>query len=202
MGTVINYANTFGSKPAKLDLQRVDLFKFTIDLPSGVDRKWTDTVEFAVEKFPFPAREREAIPVKYMQQTNFLIGADTATAPVEVTVRYAFAQATAEALERWNWLISNPVTGGVGLTSAVKTTGYFRWLVPNMPRQIADIQKNAQPGQDTLKDGLVYKLEGCWIKGLKQTDADMTVGNGYVNLLFTLQIDRYYPEDLNAMIKG
>jgi len=50
-----------------------------------------------------------------------------------------------------------------------------------------------------MDEGLTYVLEGCIIKGLRFSDADMTQ-SGYVNLLFTLQIDRYYPVDVNNMV--
>jgi hypothetical protein len=138
------------------------------------------------------------IPVKYMQQTNFQIGGDTPMPAVEVPVRYAFAQRTAEALEKWHWLVANPVTGGVGLTSEVKSKGYMRHLVPNMQKQISDLNGDALPGETTLKDGLIWVLEGCIIKGLKPVDADMTQSS-YVNLMFSLQIDRIYPKDINRM---
>ena len=99
----LNFKNTFGSQNSKLDLQRVDLFKVTLVLPSALGLDWTENVEFAVEQFPFPERSREMIQVKYMQQTNFLIGGDTPTPAIDIPVRYAFAQRTAEALEKWFW---------------------------------------------------------------------------------------------------
>jgi hypothetical protein len=75
----MNFKNTFGSQIGAggtgLDLQRVDLFKLTLVLPSALNLDWTENVEFAVEKFPIPERSREMIAVKYMQQTNYLIGA-------------------------------------------------------------------------------------------------------------------------------
>ena len=198
----MNIKNTFGSMINQggtgLDLQRVDLFKVTLVLPAALNLDWTENVEFAVEKFPMPERSREMIQVKYMQQTNYLLGGDTPTPGIEIPVRYAFAQRTAEALEKWYWLASNPKTGGVGLTSEVKAKGYLRWLVPNMQKQIADIRGNATPGESTLKTGLTYEMEGCLIKGLKFADADMTQ-SGYVNLMFGLQIDRMYPVDVNRM---
>lgn len=194
----LNFKNTFGSQNSKLDLQRVDLFKVTLALPSALGLDWTENVEFAVEKFPFPERSRELTPVKYMQQTNHLLGGDTPTPAVEVPIRYAFAQRTAEALEKWFWLCGNPRTGGVGLTSEVKAKGYMRWLVPNMTRQIQDIRGTAQPGENTMLEGLTYELEGCLIKGFRYADADMTQ-SGTVNILFTLQIDRYYPLNIDRM---
>jgi hypothetical protein len=115
-----------------------------------------------------------------------------------VPVRYAFAQRTAEALEKWYWLVSNPKTGGVGLTSEVKSKGFMRHMVPNMQKQINDLRGDASPGESTLKDGLTWQLEGCIIKGLKPVDADMTQ-SGYVNLMFSLQIDRVFPVDINRM---
>ena len=198
MGRII-YQNTFGSQGSKLDLQRNDLWKCSISLPTAVGLKWEEEVQFAVEKFPFPQREKESIPIKYMQQTNKQIGGDTDLATAELTIRYPFAAKTAEALEKWFWLVANPITGGVGLTSEVKSKGYFRYLVPNMPRQIADLQKGAAPVNDTLKDGLKWILEGVWPKAFKMTDADMTTGNQVAMCMVTFAIDRYYPEDINAM---
>jgi hypothetical protein len=197
----MNFHNTFGAAATAqgIDLQRIDLWKVTLMLPQALGMDWKENVEFALEKFPFPERTREMTAVKYMQQTNYLIGGDTATPAVEIPVRYAFQQQTAEALEKWNFLCANPLTGGVGLTSACKCKGYMSWIVPNMQKQIQDIRGNALPGENTMDQGLVYVLEGCIIKGLKFTDADMTQ-SGYVNLLFSLQMDRYYPANINQMV--
>ena len=199
MATRMNFKNTFGASgdAEGLDLQRVDLWKVTLTLPPAVGVKWTDEVEFALEKFPFPERAREMIEVKYMQQTNYLIGKDMPTPAVEVPVRYAFQALTAEALEKWYSLVSNPQTGGVGLTSALKAKGLMQWYVPDMNRQRLDLVQNP-PISASLKPGLRYVLEGCIIKGLRFTDADMTQ-SGYVNLLFGLQIDRYYAFDVANM---
>jgi hypothetical protein len=192
------HKNTFGSQNSRVDLQRQDLFKVTLVLPTALGLRWEDHVEFAIAKFPFPERSIETIAVKYMQQTNFLIGGDTPMPPVEVPVRYAFGQRTVEALEKWKWLTSNPVTGGVGLTSEVKTKGYFRWLVPNMRRMIQDLSGSPTPGTDVMVDGLVWELEGCMIKGFKAGEADHEQ-NGHVNCTFSLQIDRYYPRNIDQM---
>lgn len=195
----INFKNTFGSQDSRLDLQRADLWKVTLSLPQVLNANWTENVEFALEKFPFPERSRETIPVKYMQQTNHMLGPDTATGPSEIPVRYAFAQRTAETLEKWFQLCSNQYTGGVGLTSQIKAKGYMRWLVPNMQKQMQDIRGVAVPGESTMLEGLTYVLEGCFPKGLKFTDADMT-GNGFVNIMLTLSVDRYYPVSLDQMV--
>ena len=196
----MNFNNTFGAQNSNLDLQRVDLWKVTLELPSvlGGSSAWNENVEFALEKFPFPERSREMIQIKYMQQTNYLIGGDTPTPAIEIPVRYAFAQRTAEILEKWFWLVSNPLTGGVGLTTQVKGKGIMRWQVPNMAQLIADMNSGAQSSQNTMNEGLIYALEGCIIKGLRFADADMTQ-SGAVNLLFNLQIDRYYPVDITSM---
>jgi hypothetical protein len=197
----IGFKNTFGaqSSATSLDVQRVDLWKVNISLPQILGFQWMDDVSFLLEKFPFPTREREMVEIKYMQQTNFIIGKDAPTPAVEVPVRYAFNTRAAEALEKWYWLVSNPMTGGVGLTSQVKAKGWMSWYTPNMQRMIQDIRGNAQPSENSLDRGLTYVLEGCIIKGLKFVDADMTA-SGYVNLLFGLQIDRLYPEDVNNMV--
>jgi len=195
----MNFKNTFGAATDAegIDLQRVDLWKVNLTFPTGVGIKWTDEVEFALEKFPFPERAREMIEVKYMQQTNYLIGKDMPTPAIEIPVRYAFQALTAEALEKWYYLVSNPQTGGVGLTSSLKAKGWLQWLVPDMDRQRQDLVRNP-PVTNSLGSGLKYVLEGCIIKGLRFTDADMTQ-SGYVNLLFGLQIDRYYPVDVANM---
>ncbi len=169
-------------------------------MPSALGLDWNKNVEFLLEKFPFPNREREMIEVKYMQQTNFLIGKDAPTGAVEIPVRYAFTTQVAEALEKWYWLVSNPKTGGVGLTTQCKAKGVMRWLIPDMAKQVLDLRGQAVPSNNALAEGLTYDLEGCLIKGLKFSDADMT-NSTYVNLMFSLQIDRYYPSDLNNMVK-
>ena len=189
------YKNTFGSQHLAndaLDLQRADLFKFRINLPRVLGMDWEEHVEFAVEKFPFPARDRESIAVKYLQQVNHIPGGDVATGSVDVTVRYPFARKTALALEKWHWMVANPRTGGIGLASEVKTQGWFRWLQP--ASQAGGLNLNQGEGLTTLDgNGMEYMLEGCWIKALKPSDADMTSGNTLVTLQMTLQIDRYFP---------
>lgn len=194
----LKFKNTFGSQNSKLDLQRVDLFKITLELPTALGLPWDEHVEFAVEKFPFPDRQVDTIPIKFMQQTNHLIGGDAAATPSEIPVRYAFAQRTAETLEKWFRLITNQITGGVGLTSEVKCKGFLRWQIPNMRKQIADIRGQPRPGEDTMMDGAIYVLEGCFIKGLKFADADMTTSN-YVTLSFSLSVDRWYPENIDRL---
>jgi hypothetical protein len=93
------------------------------------------------------------------------------------------------------------MTGGTGLTSAVKCNGEFRWLVPDMAKQIANANSlGGADASDTLKTGLIYKLEGCFITGLKPTDANMVQGNTPVNLGFTLMVDRYYPINPSGLI--
>ena len=193
----MQFNNTFGAAASVngIDLQRSDLWRVQIQPPaalsSGVN-DWNSGVEFLLEKFPFPNREREMIEVKYMQQTNLLIGKDAPTGAIEIPVRYAFSTPVIQLLERWNYLCANPTTGGVGLTSACKGTGQMIWLVPNMATQAASIGAPANSGSSALDDGMVYQLDGCIIKGLKFSDADMTQ-SGFVNVMFSLQIDRYYP---------
>ena len=196
--------NEWGAAGSNLDAQRADLFKVKLELPSALTLNglgtWHNDVEFAIESWPFPDRKRDTIPIKYLNQTNHLVGAEAATAPVDVMVRYAFNQATAQLLERWNYLTSNPRTGGVGLTSHVKAKGYFIWLIPNMAAQ-RNVEATS-PADDTLVPGQIYVLEGCVITGLKPTDGNMTNGNEIVKLTFNLSIDRYYPEDIRRMIHG
>lgn len=191
------FKNIFAAQGSATDQQRGDLFLVNMQLPSilnvgggvaGVNL-WEAEIGFAVESFPFPERDREMIGIKYMNQTNFMIGAETPSAPINVGVRWCFNRRTAELLERWHWLISNPVTGGVALTSAVKTTGMFYWLVPNMDRQ-ADVDDISSG--DTMNLGAAYFLEGVMLKSLKPSDGNMTNSTG-VTLQAGFQIDRYYP---------
>jgi len=196
----LNYKNAFASQVdgSQLDLQRADLFKVVLELPRALGLRWDEHVEFAVEKFPFPDRQKEVIPIKYMQQTNLMIGADAAMSPVEIPVRYAFAQRTAEALEKWFYLIANPLTGGTGLTSAVKCMGEVWWMVPNQAKQEADVSGTPMPNEATMIPGAHYVLEGCWIKGLSFIEADV-MANAYVNMKFTLQCDRWYPKNIDSL---
>lgn len=196
--------NEWGAAGSNLDPQRVDLFRVKLDLPPALTLNglgtWHNDVEFAIETWPFPERQRETIPLKYLQQTNHISGGDTPTAPVDILVRYAFNQATAQVLERWNALTANPRTGGVGLTTHVKAKGEFIWLIPNMQAQ-RNVESTS-PSDDTLIPGQVYVLEGCMITGLKPSDADMKIGNELVKYTFRLLIDRYYPQDIRRMIHG
>ncbi len=191
------FKNMWAAQGSATDQQRSDLFILNLQFPSVLNvgggkagvNLWESECGFAVENFPFPERDREMTGIKYLNQTNFMIGADTPSAPINIAVRWAFNRRTAELIERWNWLISNPRTGGVALTSAVKSTGMFYWLVPNMARQanIDDVTDS-----NTMSLGAAYYLEGVLPKSLKPSDANM-VQSGGVTLQFGLQIDRYYP---------
>jgi hypothetical protein len=162
---------------------------------------WSNDVEFAVTKFPFPDRKREVLPIKYLNMTNFQLGADTATGPIEIPVRYAFNQATALVLERWHQLTSNPRTGGVSQTTLIKANGEFWWLIPNQPEMDKIAQQETEAA---MRPGLKYVLEGCLITGLKPSQADMTAtGDAALTMLdFTLNVDRYYPVNINNMVFG
>ena len=203
----MNTKNTWGSASTAggtgIDQQRADLFRISLTLPSSIggNSTWDEQVQFAVEGFPFPEMKVSSFDTKYLNQTNHQIGADATNSEIAIPVRYAFSQQTAQILYKWMYLISNPVTGGTGLTSAVKCNGEFRWLVPDMAKQIANANNlGGTDASDTLKTGLVYKLEGCFITGLKPTDASMTAGNMPVNLGFTLMVDRYYPVSPSGLI--
>ncbi len=193
----IKYKNVWGSAGSNLEQQRSDLFKVSINLPgaggNGV-AAWEQQVQFAITKFPFPNRTRETIPVKYLQQVNYQLGGDTPQDPITITARYGFTQSTAEALERWHWQIAHPGSGGVSLTSSIKTFGYFYWLVPNQKLLTNEVNRinDAQPA-DVMQPGATYVLEGVLLTGLKPTDADMEQGNQLVYYEMTISIDRYYP---------
>lgn len=183
--------NPWGTANGGLDQQRADLFYISMSLPSvlGGVSAWSDNIQVAVTKFPFPARDREMIATKYLNQTNFQMGAETAMGSIEIPVRYAIGHQAAVLLEQWHWMHSHP-SGGVGLTTAVKTNGYFYWLIPNLtgaPGDASAAQANV------LELGGAYVLEGVMIKGLKPTDANMESNNELVSVNLTLQIDRYYP---------
>ena len=192
----MKYKNQWGTEGSGLDQQRPDLFRVCLNVPVGGLGAWENAVEFALEAFPFPEDKITTYDIKFMQQTNHMLGGDTPTAPVTIPVRYAFAQPTAQLLYRWWYLIKNPRTGTAGLTSAVKCSGTFKWLIPNMTA-IANV--DAEP-EDGLKVGLEYVLEGCLITGIKPTDANHTQTNAGVNLSFDLLVDRYYPKNIGAMV--
>jgi hypothetical protein len=192
----MKFKNRWAAAGSGIEQQRSDLFWIQLTFPSGVVADvsggvnlWDEHCRFAVRDFPFPNRDRESIPIKYLQQTNFQVGADTAQAPVQMNMRYAFSQRTASLLERWHWLTANPKTGGVGLSTRIKTDGVFYWLAPNKN----DVDATGEP-DDLFTPIKAYKLEGCWVKGLKPSNANIEATNEVVSLEFTLQIDRYYPE--------
>lgn len=198
------FKNIWGSAGGQTDQQRSDLFLIDMKFPSGLNMGrgqassaalWEQEVQFAIKDFPFPERSREMLPVKWLNQTNHQIGADTPTAPVDIAVRYAFNRRTAELLERWSWATSNPNTGGVAQTSAIKTSGWFYWLVPNMPEML-NVEDNGASADVMLK-GPAYFLEGVLVRGFKPTGA--TLETGLVDLTFSLSIDRYYPKPLSSI---
>lgn len=197
--------NLWGVAQTGVDPQRADLFRVILNVPeaiagmSGVGG-WNEHVEFAIEKFPFPERNREMIPVKYLNQTNFVLGPDSPVGQIDLTIRYAFNARTLELLEKWNFLTSNPITGGVGLTTRLKADGELWFLVPDHAAQEADVSTAVgQSGNAGLIPGARYYLEGCLIKGLRLSELDQSSTNGLVTATFSLQIDRYYPVDVNAM---
>jgi hypothetical protein len=222
---MMTYKNTWGAPSAdSIDQQRSDLWEVHINLPQAVvaaignvannvntggqpnssqtgslggASTWDTYVRWAVEKFPFPTREREVIPIKYLQQTNFQVGGDANSGPIEMTVRYAFNQRTAELLERWFWLTSNPITGGVALSSQIKSDGYFYWLVPDITAMTQAPSTNQIQGNDSnIFDQIpAFYLEGCMITDFKPSDQDQTVGNAVTSFALKMQIDRYYPMD-------
>lgn len=191
----VSFKNQWGAAGSGIDQQRGDLFYVLLQFPTilrgvGGTNLWDQECGFAVEQFPFPERTRQMIPIKYLQQTNHQIGGDDPAGQIDIVVRYAFNRRAAELLERWHWLTSNPATGGVALTSAVKANGLFYWLIPNMGK-IANIDDLTET--DVMRPGGAYRLEGCLVRGLKPSNADVTSGNNLVTLTFSLQIDRYYP---------
>jgi len=202
----VSYKNEWGTAGSNLDPQRADLFKFVLDLPPEIGNagSWASDIQFAVENFPFPDTKQETTDLKFLNQINKILLADTATSPITVAVRYAFNQATAQTLYRWKYLTSNPRTGGTGQTSKVKTTGHFYWLIPNMVEQGNAASAGGTSYADVLQEGLPYMLEGCMITNLKPSDGDMkaTGETALVKLSFELTIDRYYPVSLSKMIFG
>ena len=197
----IKFKNIWGSTDGGVDQQRADLFQVQIDLPSVIGKitRWAESVEFALTRFPFPERKIEMIAIKRMQQTNHVIGPDQATGPIEIPVRYAFNRDTAQVLEKWFQLTSNPQTGASSLTSKVKASGEFWHLVPNQS-EVNDIGQ--VPTDTALQRGLTWKLEGILISGFTPAQADNTAtGDAALQMYnFNLHIDRYYPKNIDAMV--
>lgn len=205
--SAIKFRNIWGAAGSDLDQQRGDLFRLAINLPAalGGSGKWNDAVQFAVQKFPFPQRSREMIPIKYLNQTNHQLGADTASGEIEIPIRYAFNRDTAKILEEWHWMHSHPGTGGVALTSKIKSNGYFYWLIPNLDVTKVPDSITEAASANTMVDGGAYAIEGILIKGFKPSEADMDSSSNLVFLNLTLQIDRYYPiktSDLRIITSG
>lgn len=185
------FNNIWGAKSG-VNQQRADLFKVALTIPSAVidngASAWNSECAFAVSRFPFPPRAREMIGIKFLNQTNFSLGADTPMSPIDIQVRYAFDAKTAEYLEKWSWATSNPRSGYVANTTEIKTNGKFYWLIPD--------KNNSRNSTSCYKLGACYIIEGCLVKGYHPvTDANMEESNGLVNLAFQLQIDRYYPDN-------
>lgn len=178
--------NLWGAQGAQMEPQRTDLFRFNISLPDVLGRRFDNEIAFAVERFPFPDRAQQTFPMKFLNQTNMILGADQAPSPIEVPVRYAFTRSTADLLYRWHALASNPKTGATARTGDLKSLGHFCWLIPQ--------KLSADNTDGGLVQGLTYRLEGCMPLNVKPTDANANEGNSYVTLTFRLSIDRYYPE--------
>ena len=204
----IVYRNQFGSSAlsgTSYDLGRSDLFRVDVVLPAALSNafSWQDDISWAVQSFPFPTRSIDEITVKYLQQVNKMPGADAAAGDVDMVVRYAFTQRTAQALETWFRLVSNPLTGGVGLASAVKSYGQVTHLIPNMNQQVADLTRTSLSNDNSaLYDGLQWTIEGMWPKSFKMSELDHTKSNEAVTCTVTWACDRWYPTDINAMAQS
>jgi hypothetical protein len=200
----LKFKNVWGTANSNVDPLRSDLFLVDLKFPAilntggtapGNVGLWESECQFAVRDFPFPNAAVETIPVKYLQQTNHTVGADAPTAPIDMQVRWAFQRRTAELLTRWSWLIHNPITGGVAITSQVKSRGRFSYLVPNMA-----VQSNPDntDGTNVMLKGPQYTLEGVFPVNVKPTNSDMAQA-GLVELTFSLSVDRYYPKTPDAL---
>lgn len=191
--------NLWGAANSGVDPQRADLFRVTLALPAilGGEAQWQDSIEFAVTKFAFPDRMRNMIEVKWLNQTNYCLGADAPVGEINIPIRYAFNQPTAQLLEKWHWMTSNPRNGGGAVTSAIKSYGYVSFLVPDV-----DVAAGLSISEsvDALKEVNTQVLEGVLVKNLKYSELDTTQGNNLVTLDFTIQIDRYYPANINNMV--
>lgn len=191
----LKFSNAWGSEGSNLDQQRADLFRVTLNVPVGGNNSWSNDVEFAIEDYPFHDDKVNVFQTKYLQQINQQISGDAEAGSISVKVRYAFSQPTAQLLYNWFYIIRNPLTGGVAITSTVKCSGLFQWLVPDM--NVVGNPTNLTG--DVLRPGLEYVLEGCLITSLKPDGASMTRNDG-VALNFDLHIDRYYPKTLTNMV--
>lgn len=200
----MQYKNEWGTYGSNLDPQRTDLFRVQMAIPAEVGGagSWNEHVAFAVDRFPFPDRAQQTFDMKYLNQVNHILGSDQSTGAIEVPVRYAFSQPTAQLLYRWHALTSNPRTGAVVRTTQIKTYGFFYWLIPR--KLTPDIVDQMEVDPNALEVGMVYRLEGCMPINVKPSDANMNEGNNYVTLTFRLSVDRFYPESLSAanMIKA
>lgn len=204
------FKNNWGSPESGVDQQRSDLFKVVVDLPSalkiagpnagaGGANVWEEHIAWAVSKFPFPPRDHESIPIKYLNLVNHQPGGRTALEPVTMSVRYAFNQRTAEILERWFELTSSRRNGATGLASKIKCWGHFYWLIPDI--NVLGNLSAANPF--IVKEA--YRLEGCWLKSLKPSDANMEEAAGLVSYDVGMAIDDYYPfnpTDLQLVTAG
>lgn len=196
--------NMWGT-PGGIEAARTDLFAVFIDLPAqvtqgfGGNSAWQQEVQFAIEKFPFPERGRESIPIKYMQQTNYFPGADSTVGVIDFTVRWNFNRNTVKLLETWYQSFSNPHTGAVGRATDLKCNGRFFWLIP---AEGATLGPGGSPDNPTTAPYIAketYWLEGCWPTNFKPSDADMTTGNTIVTCNLSMQIDRYYPKQIDNL---
>jgi hypothetical protein len=187
--------------PGGIEAARTDLFAVLITLPPalGGDAAWQQDVQFAIEKFPFPDRARESIPIKYMQQTNYFPGADSTVNPIDFTVRWNFNRNTVKILETWYQAFSNPHTGAVGRATELKCNGRFFWLIPASGATLDAAGTPDNPTSNPYIAKETYWLEGCWPTNFKPSDADMTTGNTIVTCNLSMQIDRYYPKTIDNL---
>lgn len=197
----VKFKNVWGSQNSNIDQQRADLFRVVIQLPDvlGGASAWSNFVEFGLTRFPFPEQRRERIGVKYLNQTNFMLGPEEPVGEIAIPVRYAFNQGMHQLLSRWSYLTSNPRTGGQAQTSKVKSLGEFQWLIPNMAAAESLAEREDENAYSVAQR---YVLEGCMIMQLRPTEASMTATGeaALVMLEFNLSVDRYYPVSLNNMV--
>ncbi len=198
---LLNHKNTFASGNGNPDVQRTDLFHVSVALPAALRAHggasiWDSEIAYAIKNFPFPDRGVDTIPIKMGQQTNYAIGADQPVDPIDISARFAFNRRTAELLERWFQLTSDRGTGRVARAGAIKSTGYFFWLVPN--DAVLGIDGAAE--RDSYKLLRAFQLEGCWCRNMKFTGADRSEHAAAVDVQFSMVIDRYRPVSVTDLV--
>lgn len=146
------------------------VFEVILNTTSGSE----DYISLSVVSAPIPDWSNEAIELKHMNESRFVIGRATFS-DGELTFYDFVDREVAKSLYNWYQQGYNPETGQMGLARDYKKTCYLTQYAPN--------------GTMSRK----WKLIGCFLKSCKWGEANQE-GNEVCKLTMGLKYDKAIPD--------